>query len=226
MFKELFSFFKGKNLIEEAYSESLNMLKDAFFMFEAAKKSLRETDSNEVDIDVHKYDKKINKYEREVRKKVLTNLSITGTTFLNPGLVLVSIVVDIERIGDYTKNIAELAMHNKEKLVCGIFEEDIKKIEEMVDKRFKLTIEALEKTDEEKAKEVMEDHKWITSTCDKILFDLIAEKDKSIEAGRSVSIALYARYLKRVASHLTNIATGIVNPFHRIGFFGEPERET
>jgi phosphate uptake regulator len=44
-----------------------------------------------------------------VRRKVLRYLAIAGTVDLVPGLVLTGIVIDIERIGDYTKNIAELA---------------------------------------------------------------------------------------------------------------------
>jgi hypothetical protein len=29
---------------------------------------------------------------------------------------------------------------------------------------------------------------------------------------------LYLRYLKRMSAHVKNVATSIVNPFHRIGF--------
>jgi hypothetical protein len=31
-------------------------------------------------------------------------------------------------------------------------------------------------------------------------------------------VALYLRYLKRVSAHLKNVATSVVNPYHRIGF--------
>jgi len=31
-------------------------------------------------------------------------------------------------------------------------------------------------------------------------------------------VALYMRYLKRVSAHLKNVATSVVNPYHRIGF--------
>ena len=58
----------------------------------------------------------INAYEREVRRKVFTHLAVTGERDLHAGLVLVSVVIDIERIGDYTKNIVELALHHPDKL--------------------------------------------------------------------------------------------------------------
>jgi hypothetical protein len=31
-------------------------------------------------------------------------------------------------------------------------------------------------------------------------------------------VALYARFLKRIASHSRNIISGVVNPFPRIGY--------
>ncbi len=223
MFKELVSFFKGKNLIDEAFEESLTMLEKDFEMFQAVKESLRNTDSSEIKCDVYKHDKLINKYEREVRKKVLINLSVTGSTFLNAGLVLVSIVIDIERIGDYTKNIAELAKHHPHRLIAGSYEETIKKLETIVENKFPAVIEALKNSDEKIAREKMEEHKEVSSKCDEILFSLIKEEDKSITPSEAVTIALYTRYLKRINSHLTNIATSIVNPFDRIGFYTKVE---
>ncbi len=223
MFKELLSFFKGKNLIEEAFDESIKMLKYDYDMFMAVKKSLRERDTEEIDCDVYKHDKLINKYEREVRKKVMLNLSITGSTFLNAGLVLVSIVIDIERIGDYMKNIAELAKHHPLRLKAGIYEERIQKIEKIVEDKFPAVIKALQESDEVLAREKMDEHKEVSRTCDEILFSLIKEEDKSIRPSEAVTITLYTRYLKRINSHLTNIATSIVNPFHRIGFYTKVE---
>jgi hypothetical protein len=47
---------------------------------------------------------------------------------------------------------------------------------------------------------------------------LIREEDEALQVGDAVSTALYVRYLKRVAAHLLNIATSVVNPFRAIGF--------
>jgi hypothetical protein len=37
-------------------------------------------------------------------------------------------------------------------------------------------------------------------------------------SGHAVTVALYMRYLKRVSAHIKNVATSVVNPYHRIGF--------
>jgi len=59
---------------------------------------------------------------------------------------------------------------------------------------------------------------WVNRVCDDSLFGLVREEDKEIQAGNAVALALYFRWLKRINSHLRNIATSVVNPFDRIGF--------
>jgi phosphate uptake regulator len=51
-----------------------------------------------------------------------------------------------------------------------------------------------------------------------IVSDMITNEDKNISHSAAVSLAMYARYLKRINAHLTNIASAVVNPFPRIGF--------
>ena len=76
MLKELQKIFHRKGLLEEAVEESRIMLRDDWEMFKAAKKSLRESEAAEVDIDVESMDIKINKYQRDVRKKMLTHVAV------------------------------------------------------------------------------------------------------------------------------------------------------
>ncbi len=51
-----------------------------------------------------------------------------------------------------------------------------------------------------------------------IVSDQILKPDNNLTTADAVCLALYARYLKRINAHLTNIASAIVNPFPRIGF--------
>jgi len=54
--------------------------------------------------------------------------------------------------------------------------------------------------------------------CDAIVTGLIKAEDQTLTAADAVSTALYARYLKRIAAHLINVSSSVVNPFERIGF--------
>jgi Na+/phosphate symporter len=218
MFKELFELFRKDNLLKQAYNRSLEMLAEDREMFVAAMRSLREHDDARIEIDIYAKDQMINAYEREVRRKVFTHLTVAQDQNMHAGLALVSIVIDIERIGDMTKNIVALALQHPGKLVCGSFETEVRKIETTVRTMFALLLEALPKTDEAKAKEVMGEHWWIARKVDEIIATMVSRPDPELACTEAVSTALYVRFLKRISAHLMNIASSIVNPFDRIGF--------
>ena len=218
MFKQFFELFRKDNMLQQAYDRSLEMLEADREMFLAAASSLREHDDARIELDIYAKDQMINAYEREVRRKVLTHLVLTSSQSIAAGLALVSIVIDIERIGDLTKNIVDLALRHPGKLTCGNLEEDIRKIETTVKTMFTLLIEALPNGDEAKAKEVMSEHWWIARRADEILNSLIVREDPELVCREAVSSALYVRFLKRISAHLMNIASSVVNPFDRIGF--------
>ena len=129
MFKQIFEIFKSDSLYEQALRECHEMLAIDKTMLEASVKSLRSSDSAEIEIDIYAMDKKINEFERDVRRKVMTHLAIGGKDDIGSGLVLVSVVIDIERIGDYTKNIYDLAVNHPKKLEGGVVEDRLQKIE-------------------------------------------------------------------------------------------------
>jgi len=214
-FKELFS---SENLLDAAFKTTLTMLEFDHQMYDASRRTLRDTDTDELPFDVRKTDRRINKYEREVRRQVLTHLTIAGTQNLVPGLALVSIVIDVERIGDYTKNIVGLATKHKRKLHGGANEAPLQEIEKVNDEIFSKVIEVLKTQDEHKGREVMDLEQETAERAESIITDMILEKDASLGTADAVCLCLYARYLKRINAHLTNIASSIVNPFPRIGF--------
>jgi phosphate transport system protein len=218
MLKELQKIFQRKGLMEQAVEASHEMLKDDWEMFDEAVKSLRESDTVEIALNIEEKDIKINKYEREVRKKVLTHLAVNDVSDLNIGLVLISIVIDIERIGDYTKNIVELAQNHPGKLIFEPWQQDLKNIEETISKNFGVLMQALEQSDEKLAKNLLDELWTVKHQCDEFLAVLLKGKKLKIRVSDAVALALYLRYLKRVAAHLMNVATSIVNPFHKIGY--------
>ena len=150
-------------------------------------------------------------------------MAITGGINVVPGLVLTSIVIDIERIGDYTKNIVELAVVHPGKLAGGRYEEDLKKIENSVGDIFNQIVSILRSMNKEAARTLIRDNLWIRKRCDEINLDLIQGKEALLSLGDAVAVALYVRYLKRVEAHLLNILSSVVNPVERIGYREEEE---
>lgn len=218
MLKELFAIFKKDTLLDKAYRRSYRMVDITWEMFVEAKKSLREMEINELEIDIHDRDIEVNKYTREVRRNVLSHLTVAGPDDLYSGLLLVSIIIDVERIGDYTKNIVEMAINHPAKLHGGMFEEDLKKIEITVEDTFRRVRKIFETTDVQEAEKLLSDYHWVNRLCDQRVIDYIKGSDKAVSTSDAVSLALYFRYLKRINSHLRNVATSVVNPFDQIGF--------
>ena len=209
--------------MDRAYQRSFMMLDLTREMFLKAKESLRFREDKDVDLNIRDQDLEINKYEREVRRNVFNHLVVGGKADLPSALVLVSIIVDIERIGDYTKNIVELAIDHPGKLKGGRFEKDLQRVEAAVEDNLIKTRACFETGDKKSALKLLKEYKWVNDVCDDSLIALIKEDDKDIRSGDSVALGIYFRWLKRINSHLRNITTSVVNPFDRIGY--EPEEK-
>ena len=219
MFKQIFEIFKSDSLYTQALSECHEMLDIDLTMFKASIESLRKSDSADINIDIFSMDKKINAFERDVRRKVMTHLAIGGKEDIGSGLVLVSVVIDIERIGDYTKNIYDLAVNHSKKLNGGSVEDRLAEIEKISFKLFEDTIDAFKNQDIEKARGLMGSYKEnISIQSDAITNDIIAGKISDLDTGSASAVGLYARYLKRIAAHSRNLISSIVNPFEKIGY--------
>ena len=218
MLKRWLAIFQKDTLMDHAYHRSFEMFDILREMFTTARESLRHMEDTEIGIDIYDKDLEVNRFEREVRREVFNHLAVSGPERLPSGLALVSIIIDIERIGDYTKNIVELALNHPGKLHGAKYEEDLQRVEAAVEENLVKTKSCFESCDEASALELLKKYDWINPVCDERLMELVKEEDESIRPGDAVSLALYFRWLKRINSHLRNITTSVVNPFDRIGF--------
>jgi len=217
-FREIYAIWRRDNSLAQALKKSYGMLETTHGMFRKSVKFLRDGEAAEAGLSIYEEDRIINEHQMEVRRKVLRYLAIAGTVDLLPGLVLISIVIDIERIGDYTKNITELAMVQTGKLTCGSFEARVRNLEETVERLFCEVCPLLTSSNRQAARELCDECSWLRKGADDILAELIKGADESLSRGQTAAIALYVRYLKRVGAHLLNILSSVVNPFERIGY--------
>ena len=132
VFRDLVNIWKSEDNLSQAWSESNDMLHLSHEMFNDAVEALRSGKKNKVLKSIKLRDGKINDYHREIRKKVVTYYSVSkDVTNIDSGLVLINTVVDIERIGDYSKNILDLAKNYPKKFIAEKFSEDLRTIEEL-----------------------------------------------------------------------------------------------
>lgn len=225
MLQGFLNLFNKDSLLDQALRDTDTMLQQVEAMVRVARQALRETDKAPLDLDISGMDQVVNRYESEVRRKVFTHLSVMGTEQVYPSLVLVSIIIDVERVGDYAKNIVELAREHEPQLKGGPFEEELQRIEEHVlDRLLPQGRQAFQQNAEQSAAALIAELYWINPACDRIANILVAGKQAvPLDPCTQVTLALYVRYLKRINSHWLNILTSVVNPFDRIGFRRAPQ---
>ena len=220
MWKEIIKIWKSDDLLTQAWDNSYEMLQLSREMFIQSVTMLRKQSKEETLIALKKRDREINEFQRDIRRKVMTHLVLQeDSTDIPNGLVLINIVVDIERLGDYCKNILDLAISTPKTFKTEKVSEELKVIEDEVIKRFDQTMEALHSQDSEVAKELIATHrKMVAKSSDKLVDKILKGKILFNSESKAATVAIYARYLKRIGSHLTNIMTTLVNPFEAIGY--------
>jgi len=222
VFNDLVNIWKKTDLLSEAWDESHEMILLSNKIFVKAIEGLRSGEKTTALKELKKRDKEINDFHRNVRRKVITHYAISGDTLnIESGLVLINLVVDIERIGDYTKNILDLAIYSSKPIISEEVSESLGLIEEVVLSRFSSTMSVLENRDAEKAQVLLNSYrKDLGKVSDSIVHNIVSGSFEIKNNISPASVALYARYLKRIGAHLKNITSVVTNPFEMIGYNG------
>ena len=220
LFKDVINLWKADDLLSQAWDDSHEMLNLSHEIFQQALIYLKNGENIDKLKTLKKRDREINEFQRDVRRKVLTHYAVEqDTTDLANGLVLINMVVDIERIGDYCKNILDLAINHHQSIISSEVSENLAIIENEVESRFAKTLEAIQSQDENLAKSLMRGyHQQLTGLSDDIVNGVLRNEISFGGESRTAAITLYARYLKRIGAHLKNITSTLVNPFDAIGY--------
>jgi len=168
---------------------------------------------------IYDQDVKVNKLERKVRKQVVAHLSIEGNAMDLPYcLVLVSLVKDVERIGDYAKNLSELREIHPEPLPDDELAAELREIRVRVEEMFAGATAAFTARDAEAAVDLIRGGRADAHRCDALL-GRVARSGHT--AGVTTALVLGLRYYKRIGGHLLNLLSSMVMPLHKVDFFDE-----
>jgi phosphate transport system protein len=211
MLKELLSKQKS-SLVYEAIEEILKMLEGAGRMF-AIGCDFASSDEQSAQV-LAQSDREINMGERLVRRLIFQHLTVNPKYDLPASLAILSIIHDVERLGDYAKNLFELNqwgdLCNKESRHRQRYAEIRSEIEPL----FSNTMDALGNDDAEAARQIMRKHENIKSLTDEFVSDLVQDLEGGPDA---VLYALASRFLRRTSGHLSNVASSLTNPLDRVG---------
>ena len=219
MFKNLLSFWKGKDFLVQVLEDFKIMLDDSESMFKAVCAQLLDgTKEPGLKDKIHKIDKQVNSLQREIRRRIVEHLSLQPMVDVNACLILMSVVKDAERLGDYSKNLYEVTELLAQPIEKELFSEYFDELDKKILALFQHTKEAFIDADEDRARSAWEYEKTIAKGCDKIVERLA---QSNLPVNQAVCFTLVARHFKRIVAHLVNIATSVVLPLSDLDYFDE-----
>jgi len=223
MFKDLLSFWKGKDFLVQVLEDFKIMLDDSETMFEAVCAQLLSGEEKPgLKEKIYEIDKQVNNLQKEIRKRIVEHLTLQPTVNVNACLILMSVVKDAERLGDYSKNLYEVTELLAQPIERELFSEYFDELDKKILALFQQTKKAFIEADEDLARSAWEYEKTIAKGCDKIVERLA---QSNLPVNQAVCFTLVARHFKRIVAHLVNIATSVVLPLSDLDYFDEKRNE-
>ncbi len=214
------SFFRSdEGGISQIESQVQRMIADARHTFDLAMNAVTGGAVETVADEVRRTDRQINVTEIEIRRELLVHISVHGTADAGEMLVFMNMIKDLERIGDYNKNIFDLALEG----VSFSGDEDLEQIlgfRDELSSRIVLMGEILDTRDEDRARAYIERGDHLRREFDGLVNELVHATAPALVA---VPRALLYRFLKRVAAHCANVVTAVVMPVDRLDYFDEDD---
>ena len=205
--------------LESIESQVQRMVNDARHTFDLALSALTGGPVDTVAEEVRRTDRGINATEVEIRRALVVHASVRGGADTAEMLVFMNMVKDLERIGDYNKNIFDLA----EEGVSFIDSPDLESIlglRDEISSRIALMGEILSSRDEERARIYIERGDELRRHFDSCISELLHSTEPAVT---SVPKALLYRFLKRVTAHSSNVVSAVVMPVDQLDYFDESE---
>ncbi len=199
------------------------MLEDGRFCFDSAVKALfGEADPQAVGPEIHSVDRRINATERQVRRQLVVHTSVHGSGADIPlVLAYMTIIKDIERIGDYAKNIWDLAAHGVN--MAGDDDQAfLAKHHEQVSRMITEASRAFVERDVETSRRLADEGDGLLDVYDGEVHRLVAS---DVPSHHGVPRALLLRYYKRITAHLLNVLSAVLMPVDRIDYYDEDKRD-
>ncbi len=216
MTSEIVNMLRGSNLVKKAIHLFIKMINgDEYLYNEAWRVITTEETIDRIPQSFYDKDIQVNNQEKEIRRLLFEHLSIRPGHDTSGCLALMSLIKDAERIGDYSKNIFEAGILYEGNIRNMKFFERIVPTQKKISDSLSVLAKAFKNSDTKLAEGILRDYTPIKRDCDKILHELF---EQQVSPNEAVVTAMLSRYFKRINSHISNIASGIVYPLNEIDF--------
>ena len=225
MLKELVAAWRERNTLSLMLDQFDQMLAhDQWMFWQATDAYWRNRAWQEVQDPLYARDKQVNELERAIRGAVARHLIVHPGHDVAACLIMMSVVKDAERIGDYCKNIFEAGKMFRHEYTAAQYVEPLREIHSEINLLFDKTRQAFPKSDVELAGQIIKSFERLKHRCDLIVAQLLKQKD-DMPTDEAVSYGMLCRHMKRIAAHLSNIASSVVTPVENLDFADESKLE-
>lgn len=208
----------GDSPIESVERTIVRMLRDGRVVYDAATEAtFGGGKSKETKREVKSTDRQINAAQQEVRRALMLHSAVTGDPDLPLVLAYMSVVKDVERVGDYAKSLYDIARYGADFSAAP----DRRELEyycEVVGQLIDDAATVFEQRDTERAQRLI-------TKADGFLDDYDDRVSAMVQSDRTAfdatTRALYFLYLKRITAHLMNLMTSLVLPVDRLDYYDE-----
>ena len=209
----------SKESLDNIDAKLSEMLTNSMHTYDLAMNCLLgDTNLDTVRDDLYSTDKSINELHREVRREMIVHSAVNSRNLDIPLLLsYMTMSKDIERIGDYCKNLFEIA-ETGNTFAKG---DDLDSYIELRNDIGKLIVylqSCLALDDVSKVQDLITLGSSISSDIDVKITDLLEDKEK---IQYPVATTLFFRYLKRIVSHIVNAATALIMPTDQRDYLDE-----
>lgn len=170
---------------------------------------------------IRRQDVRVNKLERRIRKQVLTHLSVDASGPELPYcLLMINLVKDVERIGDYAKDLVDLVTLTGRPLPDDELTAQLQEIHSQVEADFQAACEVIQAADRPRAVNLIREGRAVVDRCDALIQNIAHSHHP---AGTTATLVLAARFYQRIAGHVLNLLSSVVMPLHKLGYYDEDD---
>jgi len=164
-------------------------------------------------------DAQVNALEQTIRRQIITHLSFPGNEADVPySLLLMTLVKDVERLGDYAKNLAQLTEIRHGIFPLGPELDELLSIRRGVERIFFSAANVFKEASHDEALKLIRDGRIISRKCDRFIYQI---GTGSNDAGTTTALILGTRFYKRICGHLLNVLTSVVMPLDKVDYYDE-----
>ena len=207
------------DLLDSIDAKLSEMLTNSMHVYDISMNCLLgDTNLETVREDLYSTDKQINELHREVRREMIIHSAVNSRNLDIPLLLsYMTMSKDIERIGDYCKNLFEIA-ETGNSFAKGDDLDTYMELKNDIGKLIVYLQSCLNIDDESKVQDLITLGSSLNNDLDEKITALLEDKEK---IQYPVATTLFYRYLKRIVSHIVNAATAIIMPTDQIDYLDE-----